>query len=376
MELSRDADAPGSGIVRMLQALVAAAVLFGCAPAVHARVFLGRFLQPRNELERTRRCIAGQIIDFTCNNGTDCRLCSAALGQKRDMYVYLPPNYDPHQQYPLIIYLHGFSQDEKSFLDLAPHFDQAVRCGVCPPTIIAAPDGSIRGEPSLVNAGSFFINSRAGRFEDFIMQDVWNFMHTRFPIRPEREAHALVGGSMGGFSAYNLGIKYRDAVHNVAGVFPPLNLRYIDCHGRYFADFNPNCIGWREAVRPKKPVARYYGGLLTIRQRRFIDPLYGRRPGAISRISQENPVEMLETYDLQPGQLAMFIGYGGKDEFNIDAQVESFLYFAKFRGICPTVAYIRNAHHTVENGKKLFPAMMQWIGERLAPYGPCAVAKE
>ena len=34
------------------------------------------------------------------------------------------------------------------------------------------------------------------------MTDVWNFLTTSFPILPEREAHALVGPSMGGSAAF------------------------------------------------------------------------------------------------------------------------------------------------------------------------------
>src|SRR6202035_2451276 len=108
------------------------------------------------------------------------------------------------------------------------------------PFIIAAPDGSISGRASVFNGGSFFINSDAGRFEDWVATDVWNFVIQNFPIRPEREAHVIAGASMGGFGACNLGIKYRDRFHIVIGIMPALNLRYVDCHGRYFAPFDPN----------------------------------------------------------------------------------------------------------------------------------------
>lgn len=356
--------------MRRLPVLVAALVLFPIASSAQAGLVFGRFLHPGNEFDRAQRCIRGQLLDFSRNSGIDKRICSAALGEKRDLYVYLPPNYDPQKKYPFIIYLHGFSQDERNFLELAVYCDHAIRQGMCPPTIIAAPDGSLRGQPSLLNAGSFFMNSRAGRFEDFVMQDVWTFMHTNFSIRPEREAHALVGGSMGGFAAYNLGIKYREVIASVAGVFPPLNLRYLDCHGNYFSKFDPNCIGWRTEIRPFSPIARYYGGLLTVRERRFVTALYHRGDDAIASIAAENPVEMLETYDVRPGQLGMYIASAGKDEFNIDAQIESFLHFARCRGLAPTVCYLPDGHHNVESGKKFFPSMVAWLGERFAAYGP------
>ena len=76
--------------------------------------------------------------------------------------------------------------------------------------IIATPDGSIRGAPSILNPGSFYLNTRAGRFEDYLIEDVWCFLVTNFSIRPERELHILAGASMGGFAAYNLGFKHSE----------------------------------------------------------------------------------------------------------------------------------------------------------------------
>src|SRR5262249_46897579 len=163
----------------------------------------------------------------------------------------------------------------------------------------------------------------------YMMQDVWDFIHRRFPIRPEREAHVLLGGSMGGFGAYNLAIKYRDRVGVVVGIFPPLNLRYLDCHGRYFANFDPHRMRWRERLKPRPPVARFAGGVVPIRERRLSLPLYGRDPGTLDKIRMENPVEMLDLYGVHPGELEMYVGYVGRDAFNIDAQVESFLYIAR-----------------------------------------------
>ena len=89
--------------------------------------------------------------------------------------------------------------------------DAAIARGRLPPVIIAAPDGSISGLSGTLRPGSFYINSpRGGRFQDYLEHDVWDFLVRHFPIRPEREAHALLGVSMGGLGAYNLALKRRD----------------------------------------------------------------------------------------------------------------------------------------------------------------------
>ena len=142
-------------------------------------------------LERLNRKIQGQVVDHTDNHGSDRRIWSSALNEKRSLYVYLPPNYDPRQRYPLMLWLHGFAQDEKSFLQqVVEDLDSAMAGGRLPPMIVVAPDGSLTRNPFSITAGSFFLNSRAGAFEDFVMTDVWNFMLQQYPIRPEQGAGA------------------------------------------------------------------------------------------------------------------------------------------------------------------------------------------
>ena len=85
------------------------------------------------QLERLNRRLSGQVLDFTHNHGRDRRIWSEALHQKRDMYVYLPPKYDPNKRYPIIFWLHGFAQDEHSFLEYAVEpLDRAMAYGQAP----------------------------------------------------------------------------------------------------------------------------------------------------------------------------------------------------------------------------------------------------
>jgi S-formylglutathione hydrolase FrmB len=324
----------------------------------------------KGDLDRTNRRLHGVVVDYTRNHGADRRIWSAALGQPRDMYVYLPPGYDPCRCYPFVIWLHGFAQDEQSFLlQVVGPIDRAVADGRLPPVIIAAPDGSLKGSPGFLSPGSFFINSDAGRFEDFIMQDVWAFMMTHYPLRPEREAHVLAGVSMGGGGAYNLAIKYRDRVGVVLGIFPPLNSRWVDCHCRYFGNFNPCCWGWRTEFPPREVIGRFYW-VIPIRMGRVMEPLYDNGPDLLGRISSENPIELLDRLDVRPGELAMYVGYGGRDQFNIDAQVESFLFRARQRCLPVAVGHVPNGRHDLRTALTIMPGAFAWLKEQLAPYAP------
>jgi hypothetical protein len=326
------------------------------------------------ELDRVNRQIAGRVLDFTHHHGADRRIWSAALQQKRDLYVYLPPNFDPCKQYPVMLTLHGFAQDEATFLtDAIVPLDTAIRTGQLPPLIIAAPDGSVNGVDCLLSASSFFLNTEAGRFEDYLMIDVWGFLTSRFPIRPERQAHAILGVSMGGGAAYNKAIKYPNCFGVVVGVFPPLNLRWQDCHGRYRGNFDPDCWGWRTDFRHRRTVIARFGGI-PVHMRALLNPLYSRRnPETLPAVIRNNPVEMLDLYDVQPGQLEMYVAYGSKDQFNIDAQVESFLFVARQRGLEVSVGYEPNGRHNRTTAKKFQPGIIAWLGPRLAPYAPDAV---
>jgi S-formylglutathione hydrolase FrmB len=328
-------------------------------------------LHARHSLDRLNRRLHGQVVDHTNNHGTDNRIWSAALCEKRDLYVYLPPGFDPQQQYPLIIWLHGVAQDEQSFLDyVVEPLDCAIHCGRLPPVILAAPDGSLRGMAHYLDAGSFFLNTRAGRFEDYLMQDVWTFVMATYPIRPEREAHVLAGVSMGGGAAYNLSIKYRDRIKDVVGIFPPVNMRWVDCHCKYMRPFDPCCWGWRTNFdRGWEVVGRFYL-VFTIHMRQFVSRLYERGPERLTQISLENPIEMIDRLNLQEGELDMYIAYGGRDQFNIAAQVESFLYRAKERGLTVDVVYDPKGKHDVRTAMKMLPATIDWLASRLAPFSP------
>src|SRR3712207_5528772 len=60
--------------------------------------------------------LRGKVVDHTANHGEDRRIWSRSMYQRRDAYVYLPPGFDRSQHYPLLLWLHGFGQDEKAFV--------------------------------------------------------------------------------------------------------------------------------------------------------------------------------------------------------------------------------------------------------------------
>ena len=323
-----------------------------------------------DEVAKVNRRLAGKVHDFTHNHGTDRRIQSKALGEKRDLYAYTPPGYDGVTPFPFMLFLHGLGQDEKIFLDIVEGFDAAILKGESPPFVIVCPDGSVGDRPSLVHAGSFYINSKAGRFADYVAGDVWDFAHNTFALRPERDAHVIAGASMGGFGAFNSGFKQRSRYGSIVGVMPPLNMRYGDAEGHYLTHYDPANFALREIGRRNELVGRFYGVVL-VRSRRITDPLVGKdREEANRLVTQENPYEMLATYDIKPGEFNLFVGYGRKDEFNLDAQVESFLDEARRRGIAVETLVLPDGRHNIATARSMMPAVSRWMLPIVAPYVP------
>ncbi|MSQ96145.1 MAG: hypothetical protein EXR98_16550 [Gemmataceae bacterium] len=324
----------------------------------------------RAELTRVNRCLQGRVVDFTNNHGSDRRIWSPSLCSKRDLYVYVPPGYDPAKKYPLGIFLHGAGQDERFFLkSLAQKFDDAIASGELPPFIVVAPDGSMLGRPSYFKLASFFANTDAGRYEDYLMEDVWNFVMANFSVQPHRDAHVLMGASMGGSAAFTQAIKHKHKVKIALGFMPALNLRWVDCHDRYESPFDPNCWGWRTALRPFEVVGRPKG-IAKVRFCNLYGDLIGHGPDALAKLSRFNPIEVMDHYNLKPGELDLYVAYGGLDEFNIPAQAESFLYLAKERGLTIGVEYDPHGRHDPESGERLLAGALRWVAPLVERYRP------
>ena len=193
-------------------------------------------------------------------------------------------------------------------------------------------------------------------------------MTTRYPVRPEREAHGLIGVSSGGWAAYTLAIRHRPRFGVVIGLLPLLNPRWVDCHGKYRGDFDPCCWGWRDRLDKDEVLALFYG--FVVRLRWTVEQFFGWGPSAVARISHENPTEMLDRCDVRPGELAMYVAYVGRDQLNCDALTESFLYVARRRGLCVRVDYCAAMRHTVTNALTFVPRALDWLARQLPP-DPC-----
>jgi len=127
---------------------------------------------------------------------------------ERELYVYLPPQYDGTRRFPVVMMLAGFGSTNHSIAGWSPWkpnsielFDRLIADGTCKPAILVLPDCFNRW------GGSQFIDSAGtGRYQTYLAEEVFPFVDTEFQTIPDREARAVVGRSSGGFGALRLGM--------------------------------------------------------------------------------------------------------------------------------------------------------------------------
>ena len=142
----------------------------------------------------------------------------------------------------------------------------------------------------------------------------------------------------------------------------------MDTSGNYMANFDPNNWGWRNrSDDPLEVIGKY--GPLKIHVKDVLTPAFGRGTPSVLIASENNPIEMIDRFHIQPGQLDMFVSIAGKDNFNLDAQAESFVYLARRRGLQVDTYYEPKGTHSIATAQKMIPVILNWLDERLRENG-------
>ena len=120
-------------------------------------------------------------------------------------------------------------------------------------------------------------------------------------------------------------------------------------------------------MTPIMIIARYYFGLLRRRVKQFLEPVYGSGPDMIARIARDNPADLLFSTRLQPGELALYVNYPGRDNYNFDAQDQSFAWLAAQRGIAVELAEIPCGRHNLPYIERAQLPAYVWLGRHILP---------
>jgi len=126
--------------------------------------------------------------------------------EQQAVNIFLPPSYyDSNLHYPVVYFLPGYGSE----LNDASQFYSVDKLAALTAEnqlsemILVVPNGSN------VLHGSFYVNSPVtGNWEDFITQDVVDYIDLNFRTIQGPEGRGIGGHSMGGFGAFNLAMRH------------------------------------------------------------------------------------------------------------------------------------------------------------------------
>ena len=141
------------------------------------------------------------------------------LDTKREIKVYLPPNYDKSDKhYPVIYHFHSIFWDNKRMFEdgyVKSQLDRMIHDGIIKPYIFVV------GDFSTPQIGPFYGNNKvAGRWLDHIIKELVPFIDNNFRTIPKAESRAATGEFLGAYAAIKLGMLYPDMFSVIYGLHP------------------------------------------------------------------------------------------------------------------------------------------------------------
>jgi enterochelin esterase-like enzyme len=139
---------------------------------------------------------------------------SKIIGDTRAYYVYTPPGYDPAKstRYPVLYLLHGNNDTAAGWTDVGKAnfiLDNLIAEKKAKPMIIVMPWGH-----AVPYVGSQSNNTAV--FERYLIEEVVPQVEKKYPVLAGRENRAIVGLSMGGGHALQIGLSHLELFSAVA----------------------------------------------------------------------------------------------------------------------------------------------------------------
>ncbi len=140
---------------------------------------------------------------------------SQSMGKRFKAAVVLPDSYDSgRKRYPVIYFLHGYSQDHKVWSKVAPLEQFADRYQI----LCVCPNG---------DHDSWYIDSPVqtnSRFAAYIGREVPDHIDSLFRTVRGKRGRSLIGSSMGGHGAITIATRYRDRFAGAVSISGILDL--------------------------------------------------------------------------------------------------------------------------------------------------------
>jgi S-formylglutathione hydrolase FrmB len=199
--------------------------------------------------------------------------------------IVLPPSFDQDKarHFPVLYFFHGLGDNEQFFVHSgAWNLIEDMRdTGELKDFLIATPDAW----------STFYINSRDGkeRYEDFLIQEFFPYIESRYRAAQGRANRAVSGISMGGYGALHLAFRH------------PQLFSSVSAHSGALIDRLPIFLS---GTAPNSPRSRVLGGV------------FGNPPDP-SFWDQNSPIAMARSTNL--AGLKIYFDCGDQDDFGFDS---------------------------------------------------------
>jgi len=213
---------------------------------------------------------------------------SPSLKENREYSIFLPPSYHKSRKsYPVVYFLHGLNNDHTSWIvDRYGHLhqtvDQLILDKKIPEILMVHPKGD----------NSFYTNYLDGskRYEDYIDQDLIQYVEKNYRAKTGPKWRAIGGTSMGGFGALKIAFKHKDLYSATAAHSPIVFLNEPEHMSEETK--NSGRFSWFTQM---------------------IAPIFGN-PVDLNKWRDNNPLDLAKTADLTG--LRIYFDYGTADRYN------------------------------------------------------------
>ena len=242
-------------------------------------------------------------------------VASASLGVTKDVLVYEPAGYDGSgsKRYPVYYFLHGLGGDETNWTK-GGHLDEvADRLGV--QAIIVMPDGDDSFYVDSVTPANYDECLKTGdglffpvqplttkcvktpNYEAWITKDLVAWTDTNYKTIAEKRGRAIVGLSMGGFGALQLGLRHKN-LYAAAGSHSGIDALLYKGPFPYEAG---KVELYTQVAEPDDMIIKW------------LVRLFGKD---IANWRAHDPAYLVN--ELAPGELALYMDCGTEDMFKLD----------------------------------------------------------
>lgn len=123
---------------------------------------------------------------------------SNVLGVDQNYNVYLPKGYNPEQHYPLVVLLHGLSDDYTAWMEWGRMdwvANQVIASGECQPLVVLMPNA---GNADIHAYPNGYFNVPGWSYEDYFFTELLPAVEAKFNCGGSKGQRAIMGLSMGG----------------------------------------------------------------------------------------------------------------------------------------------------------------------------------